>query len=171
MSGRKWLSETRKGMPWRKPFPMDERVSTFWNHVDKRGVDECWYWKGRIEPQTGYGKFTWGGNRATSAHRFAWFATNGEIPKGMLVCHKCDNRPCCNPNHLFVGTYADNNRDMFSKGRGSNPPSAAKSTPDLVLKIRSMWVPQKFTMSMIAKELGISFKRVESAIRKWPNIK
>lgn len=170
MSGRKFLLQDRKGMPWRKPFPIAERIETFWKYVDVKDVDDCWCWKGRIEKQTGYGKFAWGGNRATSAHRFAWISTNGEIPNGMLVCHKCDNRPCCNPHHLFLGTIAENNRDMFNKGRGSPPPHSPRFTAEDVLRIRSKWIPHKVTMSMIALEEGVSTKAIELAIHKYKSV-
>ena len=54
-----------------------------------------------------------------SRNRIAWVFEHGSIPDGLLVCHRCDNPPCCNPSHLFVGTYADNVRDMIVKGRNS----------------------------------------------------
>ena len=56
--------------------------------------------------------------RNIRAHRATWELTNGPIPKGMVICHKCDNPPCCNVDHLFLGTLGDNSRDMASKGRG-----------------------------------------------------
>lgn len=64
----------------------------------------------------GYGRI-WTGERVADTHRLAWELTFGPIPSGMVVCHKCDNPPCFNPEHLFVGTQGDNLRDMAAKGR------------------------------------------------------
>jgi hypothetical protein len=55
--------------------------------------------------------------RDVGAHRVAWTLTNGPIPAGLVVCHRCDNPPCCNPEHMFIGTQRDNLADMFAKGR------------------------------------------------------
>lgn len=75
----------------------------------------------KITARMGYGIFNAGTGRANRrtvyAHRFAWEITNGPIPVGLLACHHCDNPPCCNPAHLFLGTHADNNADMNAKGR------------------------------------------------------
>ena len=161
----------KKGRPkGTKNFSTDAlRQEAFWKRVAIRGLDQCWNWTGYQEPQTGYGKFLFD-KRVNGAHRYSYRIVRGPIPEGMLVCHSCDNRLCQNPVHLFAGTYTDNNRDMFSKGRGSKPPSSAKSTPEQVKMIRSMWIPQKVTMRMISEKLGISVKRVESAIRKWEHV-
>lgn len=106
----------------------------FWSRME-RG-DGCWLWKGSRMTK-GYGKFKASGVQV-STHRAAWMLTHGEIPAGLYVCHRCDNPPCCNPAHLFLGTNADNQRDAMSKGRHrfgttsspglANP--AAKLTPD-----------------------------------------
>ncbi len=77
----------------------------------------CLEWQ-RATRTGGYG-IIWVGEerRSVSTHRLAWELANGPIPDGMYVCHKCDNPPCCNPDHLFLGTAKDNAYDMISKGR------------------------------------------------------
>ena len=91
-----------------------------WAKVERRGPDECWMWTGGGNG-TGYGRMiieTIGGkNKMAYPHRVAYESVNGEIPKGMLVCHRCDVRKCCNPSHLFIGTHKDNSDDMTNKGR------------------------------------------------------
>lgn len=69
----------------------------------------------------GYGKISIGEGAHALTHRLAWTLFKGPIPAGMVVCHKCDNPPCCNVEHLFLGTQKDNLRDMVRKGRGRQP--------------------------------------------------
>lgn len=76
---------------------------------------ECWGW--RRHKQRGYGQISAGGNRMR-AHRASYIHFVGNIPKGKMVLHHCDNRSCCNPKHLYVGTAKDNTRDMLQRGRG-----------------------------------------------------
>lgn len=107
------------------PYYLRTAVDRFWEKVDRRGPDDCWEWK--YPESRGYGRFRWKGKR-TGAHRVAYEIANGPIPEGMVVCHRCDNPMCCNPDHLFVGTDADNMRDKASKGRackGSKNANAA----------------------------------------------
>lgn len=79
------------------------------------GATQCWHWVG-LNNGKGYGRMTYQG-RQQVAHRLAWKAWRGEIPEGMSVLHKCDNRACVNPDHLWLGTYSDNMKDCWSKGR------------------------------------------------------
>jgi len=79
-------------------------------------AEGCMEWQGAITSTTGYGKVKLG-DRRIDTHRASWILTNGEIPDGLFICHKCDNRPCINPAHLFLGTRSDNMRDAYDKGR------------------------------------------------------
>lgn len=87
----------------------------FWSKVARLGADECWPWLA-FRDRDGYGRFSIGGTDM-SAQRAAWALTSGEIPKGLHVLHDCDNPPCCNPAHLFLGTHADNMKDSARKKR------------------------------------------------------
>lgn len=89
----------------------------FWSHVEKTDGG-CWPWHGAS--LRGYGKFhSRSLNRQTYAHRWAYEFARGPIPDGLHVLHRCDNPPCCNPDHLFLGTHLDNVADMVAKGRGA----------------------------------------------------
>ena len=92
-------------------WPLDRR---FWRSVDTSG--ECWTWTASKWPN-GYGRINVAG-RTVGTHRVAYELEYGPIPEGMFVCHTCDRRDCVRPTHLFLGSVGDNNRDMWSKGRG-----------------------------------------------------
>lgn len=104
-------------------------VERFWDKVDKNGpipkhcpeLGSCWNWLACTDP-FGYGvlMIPRPKKHRVCAHRFSYELHIGPIPGGMLVCHHCDNPPCTNPLHLFLGTYLDNNRDMYAKGRDAN---------------------------------------------------
>jgi len=97
-------------------IPIRERLETHSIPVPESG---CWLWTGAVHPVYGYGRIHIG-NKNPHAHRVSYETYKGSIPAGMLVCHKCDVRSCINPNHLFLGTIADNNHDMYQKKRDKN---------------------------------------------------
>lgn len=93
----------------------EDIISRFFQTIKYPGNDQyCWEWNGYCN-EYGYGIFNW--DRHIKAHRFIFECYNGPIPDGLFVCHKCDNPPCCNPEHLFLGTEQDNKNDMVQKNR------------------------------------------------------
>jgi hypothetical protein len=90
-----------------------DQEAKFWDRVVKS--DGCWLWGGG-RSENGYGAFYWHGKQ-TGAHRVAYELVHGSIASDMLVLHKCDNPPCVNPDHLFLGTPQDNMTDKTIKGR------------------------------------------------------
>lgn len=103
---------------------MNELENRFWSKVDIKGKDDCWNWTKAIDTP-GYGAFKFDGKKVDS-NRMTWFLTFGEFPD-LWVLHKCDNKKCCNPNHLFLGTYLDNIEDMIIKGRNAKGESMGNS--------------------------------------------
>ncbi len=116
-----------------KPFDVEK---AFWDRVYKRTENECWEWKGFLMPN-GYGQLKVK-LRNVYAHRYSFELHFGFSPDHLLVCHKCDNRKCVNPNHLFLGTHKENTRDMDSKGRRVTKPGTQKITATDAKQIRAL---------------------------------
>ncbi len=135
----------------------------FWPKVLKDGplirpeIGPCWDWLGGKHRQ-GYGSFVIVTNPFTTAlaHRVSWQLHFGEIPEGMNVLHRCDNPPCTRPDHLFLGTHADNMVDEVQKGRNPN----AKLTPEQVRGIRELLKAPDRHVVTIAKRYGVSVQSV-----------
>lgn len=93
----------------------DADYLAYWRSKCVTDSNGCWVWQGS-KNWKGYGQVLFRGVRWV-IHRFMYAAYIGPIPPGMFVCHTCDNPPCCNPDHLWLGTHADNQKDMVRKGR------------------------------------------------------
>jgi len=135
-------------------------MERFWSKVDKSRPGGCWAWTASCN-RRGYGQFRVAGT-LKAAHRVLWEQMHGPIPDGMIVCHHCDNPGCVNPDHLFLGTHADNMADKVAKGRqsrqlGESHPRAKLTDAD-VRAIRSA----AGTVSEIAKKFGISRSNVST---------
>lgn len=130
----------------------DPLVARFWSFVAVG--DGCWEWQGTIDAQ-GYGAFHIAG-KVIKSHRLAYDITFGEIPRGALVCHKCDNRKCVRPDHLFLGSVITNNMDKMTKGRhralkGADHPRA-RLTVDQANEIKAADGSQR----VLARRYGVS---------------
>ena len=129
----------------------------FWSKIDIRNNDECWSWQGYISP-FGYGLFYVDG-QFKLAHRLTWMLVYGQITKP-CVLHKCDNRPCCNPAHLFLGTRTDNHKDMMHKGRNKPAPIKNKYravlTDEQVKAIRQDYRPRVVSQRALAHKYGVT---------------
>lgn len=148
---------------------MEER---FWSKVDVRGPDECWEWKaGKVK---GYGVFWIRAGDPIYAHRMAYQLANGvELTSDVLVRHKCDNPPCCNPRHLLTGTHADNARDREERNRHPHIVAVGSAygrsnlTEGDVYEIRRLCDARAMSQSEIARRFGISRSAVSDiALRR-----
>lgn len=143
------------------PVPMEQR---FWSRVEKRGHDECWPWGGSVT-RSGYPQMGRGGRGGgmAYAHRYSYELVHGSITAGLNVCHRCDNKRCVNPGHLFAGTQAENMADMVQKGRSCRGPKngQTKLTADQVSEIKA----SGGLLADVAAQYGISFQHV-SDIRR-----
>lgn len=153
---------------------LSSALHRFWSKVD-RSEDQsaCWNWTGGKD-KDGYGFFYIFG-QTVIASRFIYELLNGPIPKGMIVCHHCDNPSCCNPNHLFIGTHSDNALDAYHKGRrsavGHNNGRSILTENDVQI-IRLSIESGKATSNQIAKQYNISQLQVDRIVhrKRWQHI-
>jgi len=143
----------------------------FWSNVDIRENDECWPWLASKFPN-GYGQFQSGRRRGWSAssHRITWEMTYGSIPDGLCVCHHCDNKVCCNPSHLFMGTQADNVKDMYRKGRDrqalGEQNGLSKLNKEQVITIRREYIKSSVTQRILAVRFNVSQANIFKIIHR-----
>jgi hypothetical protein len=146
-------------------------VTRFWRYVNKSGptvraeLGPCWDWTGGRGPQ-GYGIFQLRSYTPCRAHRVSWeLSTQAPIPLGLCVCHKCD-RPCCvNPAHLFLGSKADNARDMAAKGRMPIRIEARHAE-----ELRARWAIGNVSKTTLAHTYRISMGSVRRILVNDPTI-
>ncbi len=127
--------------------PIEDR---YWEKVVKGLPGDCWGWTAGVDTHgLPYANLSLPGRGTNDvkAHRFSWELHNGPIPSGLMVLHSCDNPPCTNPEHLFLGTHADNMADRNAKGRQARQKGTAhgmsKLTPAMVRAIRAAPGPHK----------------------------
>lgn len=142
--------------------------SRFFGKFDALEPDKCWEWLG-AKNSDGYGNFYYQG-KYEKAHRAAWIIYFGEIPNGLCVCHHCDNPSCVNPKHLFLGTHADNMRDMTQKGRLVIPKKrgefcgATKLKDKEVKEIRRLYALGIRPQSLLAKMFNVSQTQISRIV-------
>jgi hypothetical protein len=146
----------------------------FWNAVKKS--DGCWEWQ-RSTNKAGYGQIGTGSGkgRTINTHRLSWILHYGEIPFKMNVCHRCDNRKCVNPDHLFLGTQMDNVRDMHNKGRNARGGAPGERNGSAKLKemdisrIRELYAAGGISQQRIADQYNCSQGIISQIIlrKRW----
>ena len=163
-----------------------EQIARFWSCVKIGTKDECWPWvgiPGKGRPRTRFDthpKTSICGKPLLGASRVAYFIATAVDPGQLLICHSCDNPPCCNPNHLFPGTYSANVRDSVAKGRhpgrppvmrGSANPAARLVEQD-VLEMRRLYAEGKVSYPDLARRFNISLYAAWAVVtrRTWKHL-
>ena len=150
-----------------KPRPLSERL---FSRVSKQ-PSGCWDFTGSRN-RRGYGSiYSHDHRKHIRAHRASWYLSHGEVPPGVLVCHKCDNPSCVNPEHLFLGTRRDNVRDMLEKGRSFDRRAAmigerraAKLNWEKVREIRRL-AENGCHVKTLAQEYGVTPANIRAILR------
>jgi len=183
------LPVSRPGFRYRRSHknPGPTLAERLWAKVDKNGpvpphrpdLGGCWLFTGYVDPAGGYGQIFSGEpvDRVIHAHRAAWLVTFGAIPPGLDCCHHCDVRTCVRPDHLWLGTRADNLADMRTKGRGRGPGLKGMAHPaatiddDMVRAIRHRLAAHERHRD-IALTLGVTQSIVDgiSAGKTWKHV-
>lgn len=134
-------------------------------------ITGCWNWVAGLSDD-GYGQFTYDGKTIT-AHRWAWQHFVSDIPKGMHLCHVCDNRRCVNFDHLFIGTNLDNMRDKAAKGRSTKGENShlSKLKEQDVLAIRALH-KEGYILHALAKIYNIQHSTIGYIVNRvtWKHI-
>lgn len=158
--------------------PTEQR---FWEKVDVCDDDECWEWTA-AKARMGYGNFALRHGVLIPAHRLSWILAHGMIPEGLWVLHRCDNPPCVNPAHLFVGTRQDNLDDMVAKRRHwahkgesitkGERNGRAKLTDAQVREIRDRYAAGGVSQPQLGREFGVTHAIIGNVVRResWVHV-
>jgi DNA-binding XRE family transcriptional regulator len=130
-------------------------------------VDSCHTWQGSHFKVTGYGAF-WLKGQNRGAHRIAWEIVKGKIPRGLHLCHSCDNRGCVNPEHMFLGSHQDNVADMVAKARHAfgERQTNSKLTDAQVLEIRQVYARGGISQTELGKSYGVGHTTISYVVNK-----
>lgn len=155
----------------------DETIQSMWSRIQVLGLDDCWEWTGHVSIY-GYGTdssayLEFGTNRV---HRVVYYLTHGEISNKLQVLHSCDNRKCCNPLHLRLGTHQENMWDMTDRNRqshyGVSQPGETNGSHKLTLAQVKAILQDDRTLKLISMDYNVSKVRVSQIKRRkaWRNI-
>lgn len=149
-----------------------DALKRFWEKVDRRNPSSCWNWLASTNTD-GYGQFAFypekGQRKANlQAHQIAYFLAHGDIANELCVCHRCDNRKCNNPAHLFLGTHQDNIRDRDEKGRHvptiGRLNGMVRLNETQVQEIRVLWFVQRSRVEEIAARYDVSVSCIKGIV-------
>jgi hypothetical protein len=143
---------------------------TFWEALE-REPGGCWLWTRRH--WNGYGQ-VWFKGREWRAHRLAYLLHHGLLPEGKMICHTCDERACCNPDHLYLGTQTENMRDRRVRGRTARGErhGSAKLTADDVRHIRRRYAETGLLPDVLGAEYGVTGAAIRALLRgrSWRHV-
>ena len=153
----------------------EKQIKRFWAKVEIKCEDKCWNWTS-FKIQRGYGRICLSSknkkHKNILVHRLAYYLHYGVDPGELCVCHTCDNPSCCNPKHLWLGTYSDNNNDKITKGRHNNPKGSdhfnSKLTEDQIIAIRN----DTRKVLIIAKDYNVHISNIYriKKLKYWKHV-